>query len=387
MKAPRLTVAVIGGGPVGLLVALCALDQGMEPIVIERLTEARTGSRAIGIHPPALEILERLGLADEFLRRGVPVRKGLAFGADGLVGSVSFAELPGHFPFVLSIPQCQTEAILEAALAERAPAAVQRGWKLTCLAQRPCAVDLHLRTAAGEQRVVGAAVVVACDGNRSRVRQACGIPVAGRSYDGAYAMVDVADTTPFGAAAAVFLSPAGVVESFPLPGRLRRWVVRRDGEGSDAPSTAEIARTVLARTGCKLPESSATPPSGFHAERCIAERFAHGRVALAGNAAHVVSPIGGQGMNLGWIGAESLVRDLAAAVRAGDDVPEALARNGRARRRQAITAARRAEINMWLGRQTDHAARRERLVGSLLRPPARSLFARMFTMRHLAWGI
>ena len=365
--SPR--VAVVGAGPVGLFQALALHQAGIEPVVLERRTEPHRGSRSIGIHPPSLEALEALDLVEPFLAAGVQVRRGHAVGDGAPIGTVDFTRCGGRYPFVLALPQHRTEALLEAALAERVPGALRRGAEVRSLEARDDAVSLD--TASGPLEVDW---VVACDGRRSRVRELLGIPFAVEAYEGEYGMEDHPDQTPYGDDAAVFLTEAGLVESFPLPGGVRRWVARTDG--------APLRDTIRARTGFELPADGST--SSFRAERGLAGTFVRGRVVLGGDAAHVVSPIGGQGMNLGWLGANRITRALGLAMR-GE--PDALARDARVRRRMAKAAARRAEANMWLGRPTAQGVWRERLVGALMRRPLVDGLARAFTMRGLRWGV
>jgi 2-polyprenyl-6-methoxyphenol hydroxylase-like FAD-dependent oxidoreductase len=198
-------------------------------------------------------------------------------------------------------------------------------------------------------------------------------------------MGDFPDETTFGAAAAVYLGRGGLVESFPLPAGTRRWVARC-GDDRD-PDLASLLARVEARTGTRLEAARAVRPSAFRAERFQARELARGRVALAGDAAHVVSPIGGQGMNLGWLGARSLSRTIASALRRGGDPSPALAADAASRARLARAAGRRAELNMWLGRPAPESARRDRLVRGLLRRPLGDVIARVFTMRGLALGV
>jgi 2-polyprenyl-6-methoxyphenol hydroxylase-like FAD-dependent oxidoreductase len=360
------SVTVVGAGPVGLLFALCAADRGWTPRVLARRLGPGGGSRAIGVHPPALELLGRLGLAERFLARGVLVRRGVAFGAHGELGTVCFDRYRG----VLSIPQERTEALLRAALAEREIAVevaevvgVRGEGSTVVLADGSC---------------IDADVVVACDGRRSAVRGAYGIGVTGGDYEGAFAMGDFPDSTPYGADAAVFLSGRGLVESFPLPDGLRRWVVRRDADDG-AATLDELVETIRDRTGFAVRADEARTWSWFHAQHQLAESFAAGPVALVGDAAHVVSPIGGQGMNLGWLGAADLARSL-------DRGEAVVAASARRRRRMAVAATRRAELNMWLGRPTSHPEARDRLVRSLLGRPAGRVLARSFTMHDLRLG-
>jgi 2-polyprenyl-6-methoxyphenol hydroxylase-like FAD-dependent oxidoreductase len=380
-------VAVVGAGPVGLFFALCAVAEGLRPIVIERRPHPRLESRAIGIHPPALELLDRLGVADRFVARGVRVPRGRAFGTSGSLGAVAFDRLPGRHRYVLALPQAETEAILTEALEERAPAAIRRGFGVTGL-RHELNAELQLTDQRGAVSTLTAACVVACDGKHSVVRALCGIGFDGAMYDGAYAMGDYPDTTPFGCDAAVFLTAGGLVESFPLPGRQRRWVVRRENDNAAAQPTAdEVASIVADRTGFRLPADEARGVSGFRAERWIASSLAHGPVALAGDAGHVVSPIGGQGMNLGWLGAADLAGSIGDAMHSGRDLHATLQASSARRLRVARAVRRRAEVNMWLGRPTLRAKGRDRLVSSLLATSTGPLLARAFTMRGLGLGV
>lgn len=382
------TLAIVGAGPVGLFLALRALEEGLVPTVFERRRDPRGGSRSIGVHPPSLELLDGLGLTERFLSRGVLVRRGLAFGASGPLGAIGFEACRPPHRYVLTIAQEDSESILREALDARAPTAVREGCEVIGVTSEGGSATLRARGDDGTARDLRFAAIVGCDGKHSATRSASGIPFEGATYEGSYAMADFPDTTGFGSDAAIFLAGEGLVESFPLPGGLRRWVVRR-ARGSDgaAPSVDEIAETIAERTGHRVPSREVRASSGFRAERFIASSLTTGAIALAGDAAHVVSPIGGQGMNLGWLGASSLAHVLGEELRAGRDPSAALAVDARNRRRVARAVARRAELDMWLGRPTLRPERRDRIVSSLLRGPCAGLLARVFTMRGLAFGI
>lgn len=380
-------VAIVGGGPVGLYLALVLLREGIEPRVFERNERAASGSRSIGVHPPSIELFEEIGIAEAFLAEAVQVRRGLAFGERGAVGEVSFDRCPGRYRFVATLEQHRTEGVLRRALLARAPHALVGGVAVTHVREERDGATLVLKTADGRVEEERFAAVVGADGRRSGVRTSMRATFDGDAYEGEYAMADAPDTTSFGEAAAVFLTARGLVESFPLPARRRRWVVRRASSDALRPSRAEIAELVGERAGIVLDPASMDEPSGFRAERRLASTLAKGRIALVGDAAHVVSPIGGQGMNLGWLGARSVARALVDSVGRRRAPGDALEADARVRRAQANVAARRAELNMWIGRPTQASRPRELLLGALLALPTAHLLARAFTMRGLAMGL
>ncbi|HYI33230.1 MAG TPA: FAD-dependent oxidoreductase [Glaciibacter sp.] len=183
--------------------------------------------------------------------------------------------------------------------------------------------------------------------------------------------------------AVLYFERGGVVESFPLPGQRRRWVAMTDGLRTDAVA-ADLADIIRSRTGVDLPPS-ADAPSPFVVQQHLADRMVAGRVILVGDAAHEVSPIGGQGMNLGWLDAVALAPALEQAVRNPAAAERALAAFDERRRRAARMAARQAGFNMAMGRPVTgiRLLARNALVRVLALPPARGIVARAFTMRWL----
>ncbi len=371
MKA-RTEVLIVGGGAVGLFLACRLAQLGIGVRVLERRTAPASGtthSRAIGIHPPALERLTELGLGEAFLHEGVKIARGHAFAGTTPLGTLEFASCPPPYPFILTLPQPRTEALLAHRLEEIAPGALHRGGEVNDVQVQGDAVTVQLTR--GERH--HARFLIAADGKESFVRRALGIRFRGGSYPDTYLMGDFADTTDLGLDAALYFTRAGLVESFPLPGGLRRWVLKTPEYVRD-PHPEMLTQAVGARLGVTLEAESNTMLSAFGVQRFLAERFVAGRVALVGDAAHVLSPIGGQGMNLGWLGAWR----LAEALRSGGD-PSAYASH-RAKARQAIG---RAEFNTFMGRATPLAPLRDTLAWGILHTPLNRAFARVFTMRGL----
>ncbi|SKB34536.1 2-polyprenyl-6-methoxyphenol hydroxylase [Arthrobacter sp. 49Tsu3.1M3] len=388
-------VLIIGAGPVGLFMAALLLQDGVDVQVLEQRGAPELQSRAIGIHPPALAALAGTGVAETMIAEGVQIRRGMALAGGKCLARMSFASVSDRFPFVLSLPQARTEAHLERRVNELGAGALHRGVRLTGLSDDGTRVSVEADTASGTVRN-SAPLVIAADGVRSTVRALQGIDVRVKEYPDSYLMGDFADGTGFGPDAALFLSGAGIVESFPLPGQLRRWVVRLgpgdatfggpDAGGPAAGGPGADARWLMGcvreRTGLAIDAGTNSMLSRFGVRTRLVPRMVAGRVVMIGDAAHEVSPIGGQGMNLGWLDAAALAPIVSAAVR-GQDVADRLRTFEGTRLRAAARAARQAEINMALGRPlTDRllALRNRGIAGVAAVPPVNSLIARRFTM-------
>ena len=372
-----LDVLIVGGGPVGLFLACLLARRGLSVRVLEGRAKRTGHSRAIGIHPPALEAFERIGLTEKLLACGVRIPGGLLRGEREVLGELSFASVSRRHPFILSLPQHDTEALLEGRLRELAPDALWRPARAVHLEDCGPHVRVTCQTPAGPQRL-DARFAVGADGARSLVRSAAGIPARGRTYPDTYLMGDFLDTTVYGAAAVISLPPGGVVESFPLPGGRRRWVARTDVLMPQA-TPRDLGKLLWARTGLHVPAETNSMLSAFGVRRALAVRLTGGRLILIGDAAHEVSPIGGQGMNLGWLDALA----LAPLLERGQTDLRAFSS---ARRRSARIAATQAELNMLMGQPArGPRLRREReaLLGALLNSSFAPMLARAFTMRWL----
>ena len=407
-------VLIVGAGAVGLALAARLLDAGLDVVLWERRPAPTGLSRAIGFHAPALDVLADVDVAQQVVDEAVLVRRGIARTRDRVLGVVPFDGVSPRFPFVATLPQARTEEILHARVETLSAGCVRRGTTLLSLVEERDGVQLtgvvdepgdagRYRTldspaAAGPTATAGAPgtgtttstveetarFVVAADGSRSTVRDLLGITAPVRSYPDTYVMADLLDTTGAGPDAVIHLEHDGVVESFPLPGGMRRWVVRTDARVVD-PTPGQLADVVEHRTGVPVEPSTCSMISSFAVRRRLADRTVQGRTVLLGDAAHEISPIGGQGMNLGWLDAGRLAEVLIPAARTGTVPTEALERFDAARRRRARWAARQAEANMALGRPTSGtaASARDLLLTAALRSPARGALASVYAMRLL----
>jgi 2-polyprenyl-6-methoxyphenol hydroxylase-like FAD-dependent oxidoreductase len=392
-------VLVVGGGPVGLFLGALLAARGTAVQVWERRTTDPVGSRAIGIHPPSLDAFTEVGLAGPVLEEAVLVRTGVARSRGRVLGALSFDRASDTHPYVATLDQHRTETLLRERLDAAAPHAFRTGTALVDLTRHADHVDATGTDRDGRTVSVRAAFVVGADGARSVVRDLLGIGTTGRDYPDRYVMGDFADPEDADARATalVDVGAGGVVESFPLPHGRRRYVALLpaddplvDGSApvtaADAPEAgraSRLAAVVRDRTGVAPDPSTCSMLSAFRVRRRTAERVGVGRVVLVGDAAHEISPIGGQGMNLGWLDAADLAPLLSDAVRTGATGPWP----AYARRRQAAArrAGRQAEANMALGRAVPEAVGigREALLRSVLALPTSGALARLYAM---AWA-
>lgn len=299
-------ILVIGAGPVGMLAALLSAQRGSSVLLLERSDVRQVQSRAIGITPPSLEIFRRIGLPEAFIERGVAVGVSEIYGRRMRLGRIDFTRLKSDFRFVLSIPQHRTELLLEEAILAHPSIRFLRGHHVTDCYEEDghVAVGGYLADA-GRFHFTGN-YALACDGGKSAVREALGIPFDGVSNQYAFLMGDFEDTTGWGKQARFYFTARGSVESFPLPEGKRRYVVRTPSflkEYDDAYLRAEL----LWRAGIDVGGVRRFWESAFNVHRFVARTFCRGRVFLCGDSAHLMTPVGGQNMNTGFADAELAV--------------------------------------------------------------------------------
>lgn len=377
-------VVIVGGGPVGLFLAALLLQEGVKVRVLEQRLHRERHSRAIGIHPPALAALESVGVARHMVAAGVQIRNGIAVSGGETVGAMSFASASDRYPFILSLPQFTTESLLEERVRALDGAALARGARVTEVTNDGglVTVGVEVRQAGGSGSATTAGMLVAADGSRSLLRDLLGIKARSRTYQDHYVMGDFAGTGEHRNEAVLYLEAEGIVESFPLPGGLRRWVARTQSP-ADATDAEGLARMVHRRTGIRPDPATNTMLSAFGPRATIASRSVLGRSVLIGDAAHEISPIGGQGMNLGWLDAARLAPIICDAVD-GKHVGRRLRDYEAGRRRAAQTARWQSEVNMALGRPLapPFLGLRNRAIGVVAGiPSANRLVARRFTMQ------
>lgn len=305
---PDCQVLVVGAGPTGLVLAADLLARGISTRVIDKGDEASRESRAIAVHARALEVLDHLGLAERFVECGQAVRW-FSFYADGKHRvSLDLSRNGSRFPFMLDLPQDQTETLLRSRIAELGGVVEQRT-ELTGLADEPSGVTVTIRDPNGRPQAITAGHVVGCDGAHSRVRHELGLPFRGHPYPHDWLLADVRLdwTHPDNEVRAFFRAGGAPLICFPMRGHRWRLVVPLVGNRAPGPpDLAEIQGLVDQRTPEPVVVSEPTWLARFNSHRRSTSVYRRGHVLLAGDAVHIHSPAGGQGMNTGIADAHNL---------------------------------------------------------------------------------
>lgn len=382
----QTTVVIIGGGPVGLYLAMRLLQSGISCRVLEKKILIDHHSKSLGIHPISLELFDAAGITEKFLENGLKIKRGIAFWNRSKLGEISFEHCPKPHNYILAIPQWKSEEILEQQVQRLDPDCIVRNASVDHIQQDVKGVQVTY-SLNGNKHTVTAQFAAGCDGKNSFVRQSLNIPFDGGPYPDTYIMGDFEDNTTFGPDAAVYLHKEGLIESFPLPNGLRRWVVKTEGYISD-PNPNELRNLVFERLNHSLTSCKNEMMSNFGVQQFTARAFHAGRVLLAGDAAHVVSPIGGQGMNLGWIGAEKAFSVLQASLQTPSKLDPLLKSYTQTHKKITKQAAKRAEMNMHLGRKKTSNSFYKLVLKITLKTKLGHLLANIFTMRGLGkWWI
>lgn len=379
-------ITIVGGGPVGLYLAGRLIQKGISCKILEKRTAIDKHSKSLGIHPVSLELFKKAGIAKPFLSEGLKISKGIAFWDSKKIGEVSFENCPPPFRFILALPQWKTERVLEAWVRKSNPNALIRSAKVTEILYGDDSAEIKFEHE-GEIKSFRSRFIVGCDGKNSVVRKSADIKFIGKAYPDCYIMGDFEDTTPFGYDAAVYLHSDGLIESFPLPNDQRRWVIKTDQFVED-PNPQMIAAIVHGRIQHILYGAKNFMVSSFGVQQYSAEKYAHRNILLAGDAAHVVSPIGGQGMNLGWLDAVDAVEVLKEALENPSKQPQLFSGYSKKRKKIARQVAKRAEMNMHLGRKETSNLFYKTFLAVALKTRLNKYLAQIFTMRGLGrWWV
>jgi 2-polyprenyl-6-methoxyphenol hydroxylase-like FAD-dependent oxidoreductase len=310
-------VLIIGAGPTGLALAASLVARGVTTAVVDQQAAGANTSRAAVVNARTLEVLEGVDVARRLVKEGIEAPRFTIRDRGRTLIPIDFSGLPTEYPYSLMVPQSTTERLLLERL-EELGGSVQRPRSVTAIDQDPDGVTATFE----DGGVVRARYVVGADGIRSIVRQQAGIDFEGSVYDESFVLADVKLTgdAPHDQVI-LYWATAGLTVVAPLPDGTYR-IVAPVADAPEAPSAEFVQQILDTRVGANRPEVTAVIwGSRFRVHHRVADTFRAGRLLLAGDAAHVHSPAGGQGMNLGIQDAVALAHALAAVL---DGAPDSL---------------------------------------------------------------
>jgi 2-polyprenyl-6-methoxyphenol hydroxylase-like FAD-dependent oxidoreductase len=308
-------VLIIGAGPSGLFAAAELARHGVAARLIERDVRPHREARATAIQPGTLEILESVGGLPPFLDAAEHVRGARLYGPGMTeLGGMSHDGIDCRCKFQCSLPQYETQRILEAHLASLG-GLVERGITATKLEAETDEFLVELLHADGGAETVRPRVVIGAGGAHSVTRHSMSEPLEGATYRGHFLVADIAMPAPFPRdEAGVVCSPHGLLLLAPLPGG--RWITFQDLEEEvETVSAEDVVARVQARLGEKYRPTDVAWFTPFRMHRRIVSRLADGRRFLIGDAAHLSSPFGGEGLNSGLHDGYDLAWKLALVLR------------------------------------------------------------------------
>ncbi|HUE83481.1 MAG TPA: FAD-dependent monooxygenase [Pyrinomonadaceae bacterium] len=320
----KTDVIIIGAGPTGLALACQLSRYGVDFVIVDKNQGVTAYSKALGVHARTLEIYEQLGLAEKAVSLGT-VAGGVRMLESGRVlGEVDLSNVGdglSPYPYVLVLEQSKNEQLMYEYLQEHER---HVHWKteLEHFSHQPTKVTAHVKKHDGASQIIEGEYLVGCDGPRSLVRQELGLSFEGSTFERLFYVADVWIDWKFSHDALhVCLAQNGVVAFFPLPGE-RRWrIVGAFPEGLDKEEGEilydEIEARIKEEAELDLDITRVDWFSTYKVHTRHVDRFSSGRCFVAGDAAHIHTPAGGQGMNTGIQDAYNLAWKLALVLKNG----------------------------------------------------------------------
>ncbi len=309
-------VLIVGAGPVGLTLALELTRLNIAVRIIDKAVAPTQQSKALVIWSRTLELLG--ARASAFVDAGLVVTKISICNQQNLLGRLDVSAVPSAYPFALMIPQSETERLLEDMLNKQG-VRVERGVEAVAALQQDSGVQLDTINATGLHETLHGQWLIGCDGAHSLLRKSTGGEFAGETLDSHWVLGDVhiADAS-LAPEVSVHWHRTGILVVFPISRQRYRVIANIDSnESGEAvpPSLADLQRLIDERTALACTLRDPVWLAGFRINDRKLRSYRYGRIFLAGDAAHIHSPAGGQGMNTGMQDAFNLAWKLALVIK------------------------------------------------------------------------
>jgi 2-polyprenyl-6-methoxyphenol hydroxylase-like FAD-dependent oxidoreductase len=320
----HVQVLVVGAGPVGLTLANELTRHGIAVRIVDKMAARTDKSKALVLWSRSLELFDDAGYGEPFLPAGFAAHGAQISNGTDIVARVTFDSVDSRFPYALMIPQSETERILEEQLARRG-LSVERSVEMTAFGENGSSVEATLKKSDGTTETVVADWLVGCDGAHSTVRHGLDFSFEGNTLESDWILADghIPALEPKDRLH-IFWHRDGILAFFPIVGD--RWRVVADlgaaeGSGHHAdPTLVEVNALMAQRGSASLVMSDPIWLAAFRINERKVRDYRKGRVFLAGDAAHIHSPAGGQGMNTGMQDAFNLAWKLALVIKGSANV-------------------------------------------------------------------
>jgi len=319
MSPDRIDVLIVGAGPVGLFLANECVRRGLTFRIIEKNSGQSEHSKALAIFPRTLEIFDMAGVAGPFLEVANRCTSVVIVTPERTLARMQFEPEGTPYSFIAMVPQNVTERLLVEVLQQRGEQ-VEYDTAFVSAEQQEDAVSVTLNRQ-GATSTVRASFVVGCDGAHSQVRKALNLTLEGGEYADSFLLADV-DTNQTLPADQLQLCPSefGPLAIFPMNATRRRIVATIDQQEGETPSLDLVRRLLVQRAPHGIEALALHWSSYFRIHHRHAPKLQDGRMMIAGDAAHIHSPFGGQGMNTGLHDAWNLVWKLDLFLRGGGNL-------------------------------------------------------------------
>jgi 2-polyprenyl-6-methoxyphenol hydroxylase-like FAD-dependent oxidoreductase len=323
MQANTPLVLIVGAGPTGMTTAIELKRAGFDVRIIDKSEHLALHSQALVVQARTLEQMQRYGIAGKMVAQGRRLTNVKIRSEGKVILSFALDQIPSRYGFLLFLPQSETEAILNEYM-ESFGLKTERRTSLVSFTQQPGEVSALLRHADGSEEQIRPRWIVGCDGAHSTVREQAGIPFEGAGIGLSFYLADLEIEGPDAPDDGLFLDwrKGNVIFMARLSEKITRVILALHTEQNlDTERDLSIAdyQNLLDKAGVRVKILSSEWMTPFNVRDLQAMHYRAGSVFLAGDASHIHSPVGGQGMNTGIQDAANLAWKLAAVARGADD--------------------------------------------------------------------